>query len=241
MKKLMCLMLCAVLALCCACSEETTGSENNGQGGAEGSLPTQGEFIMPTVPQEPLCVEEAFTYTQEVTLKDSKLTEHSVRCPRLNVEGEGVEAFNQKLEASYRGVEALLKDGEAGEDIYVSDYMFAQKDGVIGLVLQHSKGNANGVLHHTYEVYYFDTNTGKELTAQEYMALLQVTAAEVLEEAELYGYLDITKEWALEWFVADYETAIIMVCSGEAQDDRYLTMVEYPQFLARQQAQENQE
>lgn len=153
------------------------------------------------------------------------LTHHTVQCPALTSESADAQRINQEIYTMYSGSVETLENYAEGEYIYLLGYIACDYNGVVALILDLSVGLDYGGVYPLYEVYYFDTNTEKQLSYQEYLSALHITKEELVQAINGSGMLDTT-DYTVQWAAADESRTYVMIESMDVLDGSALVTID---------------
>lgn len=138
-------------------------------------VPTTAAPTTTAVPRDP--VETAFTYEKAYVPyegRDSSF-DHSLTIPLITQDTPDAAAINERLMAKAQETVDTLEAGEEKEYIFLYGYLYTNVDGVLGIRMSWTVGMQSAGLWPSYEFIYYDMNTGKELTYDEYLTALGLT------------------------------------------------------------------
>ena len=132
--------------------------------------------IDPTATQ----VIHALNYAKKINI-DESLGSHIVKLPKITSSTENAEEFNKKLYSVFENEYNWLLNDQEGNQIFNCNYKYAVNGGVIGIAIDTRIGVLQGGVTENYFVFYYDTNSDRELTFNEYIATFGITNGELWE------------------------------------------------------------
>lgn len=99
---------------------------------------------------------------------------HTVSLPSVNVQTDKAQAFNKKIYDTFSDIIDCLKNNEEDNVMYTIKYEYKEYNGVVGILVDETwAAQAGGVSGDCY-MFYYDINSDKELTFEEYLSALGV-------------------------------------------------------------------
>ena len=125
-------------------------------------------------PEEPL-VGEALRCQREVVdtnHEDYPFNDHQLVIPKINREGEGAQALNQKIYDTYAPIYQELQEYQEEERLYYITYTSRTAGDLVGIIMYENGGWQYSEAWHSYTAFYYDAAQDRELTFEEYVAAL---------------------------------------------------------------------
>lgn len=125
-------------------------------------------------PEEPL-VGEALRYQREVVdtnHEDYPFNDHQLVIPKINRDGEGAQALNQKIYDTYAPIYQELQEYQEENRLYNITCTSRMAGDLVGIIMtesvawQYSEGEVD------YTAFYYDAAQDRELTFEEYITAL---------------------------------------------------------------------
>lgn len=132
-----------------------------------------------TAPAAPVKTVIDSTYPHE-NAGDSLIQQHTLKCPALTANTPAAQNINKKIYDIYAKAISQIEGDTPVEWICMYDYSYAEYNGVIALVLNLTAAYIQSEYFTVYETYYYDSNTGKELTYEEYLTALELSDSQLL-------------------------------------------------------------
>jgi hypothetical protein len=193
MKKIMALLICAVLTLGAfsGCITRVTG----GQTGAETAETKNGKTDEPAssgaetaetkngktdeTKKTDVKVTDAVSYTKKPVCVVPGYTDadinwtHEIHIPAVSGDSSAVQAFNARIDGKYHKYVTTLQNNEEDSELYGVAYHACVKDGVVGILIVFSQARQFAGVGTAYEAYYFNANEDRELgTAEAYLSAI---------------------------------------------------------------------
>lgn len=149
------------------------------------SVATQAPTIAPTAapttaPTAPVKTVIDCTYPNERAVVNTHYTHHIIRCPALTADTPDAQAINKKIYDTENDIIKKIENGEADDWVCQFDYQYTDYDGIIALVVDLTVAFIQSDVLPVFHTYYYDSNTGKQLTYEEYLSALEITEAQLL-------------------------------------------------------------
>lgn len=222
------LSLSLILSLC-GCSILTNTKSRNKKSATRPTVSSHSTTEATTEPsteatQPPYSVENpvetVIDYTREIVPKSGSttiLTHHKVRCPALTADTKDAREINAELYDICNDVVEELKNYQDDEYIYELDYCVTNYNGIVALVMKLGASNYYGGVMLSHKEYFFNANTGKRMTFQEYQSTLDIPMDEV---QRLVGshILTHTSNYTVLWVAADKTQTYVMISSPDTMD-----------------------
>lgn len=140
---------------------------------------TEAPTTAPTNPNAPVKTVLDCTYPHE-NAGDSFIQEHSFKCPALTADTPGALAINTAIYTQYANTISDIENGKADSYICQYDYSYAEYNGLIAIALRLTVAYIQSEFYTIYQTYYYDANTGKQLTYEEYLSALEISEQQLL-------------------------------------------------------------
>ena len=161
-------------------------------------------------------------YTREIKAGGATyLTHHIVRCPALTADTEDARAINKEMYDICSRAVTTLQNEQEGEYIYLVDYEALQRENYVAIVLDLTTGERYGGVFPYFEVYYFDTESGKKVTYQQYRDALGIEDAQVRQMMDASDNVSTT-DYEILWVAADGERTCVMASSPDFYETNFL-------------------
>ena len=155
--------------------------------------------------------------------------QHELKWPKLTADTLGAQAINDEIHEAYSKALADIEDGEPGSMLYQYDYCYEINNGIVALLVNYLVGFVPGEYFPYCKAYYYDSNTGKQLTHDEYLSAMEVTELQLLsafnasnEEDEYSAPRDYKITGAA---IGKEDTQLIVYYQTEMSDMFYITTV----------------
>lgn len=168
-------------------------------------------------------VETVIDYSRKIVPQGGStyLTHHTVRCPALTATSADALAINREIYANCSKAVEILKNYKEEDYIFMYDYYVAAHDGIVAVIMEYALSNHYGGVFADYAVYYFDTNTGKQLTFDQYMKVLKIDPQAMVWAIDTSG-LYLTENYTIHWAATDETHTYIFIESPDVLDGFFL-------------------
>lgn len=146
--------------------------------------------------------------------------DHLIQIPEINLNTEDAKRVNQQIAADCQNAIKTLDADEEGQAIYLFSYTWKLHNNMLALVMDYTVGFQSAGMSSHYEFYFFNTETGKELSYGDYLAglgLNHTTAEEAVRAAGLISEEEYP-DWSLDYFVADKNGTLLYIHSEYLMD-----------------------
>ena len=175
--------LALALALLTACGPQPQPPVSSDAAGPQAATAAPASEPAPAATPEGPLVADALRYEREVVEIGIDPTydfgEHLLAIPRIDREGAGAQALNQKIWDRYAALYQQLQDHSEEDAIYRIDYVSRTAGDLVGIMItelvswQYSEGTKS------YAAFYYDAARDRELTFAEYLAALGLDRADL--------------------------------------------------------------